>query len=159
MISINLCRTLVPLSVRAKCNANNEDISGICLKNNIILGLIFSMFCMNQHTRIYFFSFTSWKINYIARIFLKGFVQMACSSTTTDWTSVSSFLTRGGWRSDWLCQGERTKFDRFVDPNVRCIVIEFFLWLKIHRICGGVLRFDIENLTFIVSMTKPWTVY
>ena len=46
----------------------------------------------------------------------------------------------------WLGQGERTKFDRFVDPNVRgakrrvyiriyeSIVIEFFLRLKIHRI-------------------------
>ena len=157
------------LCVRAKCNANNEDISGICLKNNIILGLIFSgMFCMKQHTRIY--SFTSWKNNYIARIFFKGFVQMACSSTTTDWTSISSFLTRGGWRSEWICQGERTKFDRFVDPNVRgakrrvyfdlgIYVFEFFLRLKIHRICEGVPRFDIENLDFIVRMTKPWTIY
>ena len=44
------------LYVSAKCKANNEDISGICHKNNIIVGLIFSgMFCMKQHMRIYFF--------------------------------------------------------------------------------------------------------
>ena len=77
------------------------------------------------------------------------------------------------------CQGERTKFDRFVDPNVRgakrrvysnllyivysiykysiykSIVFEFFLRLKIHRICAGVPRFDIENLNLIVNMAKP----
>ena len=41
------------LYVSAKGKANNEDISGICHKNNIIVGLIFSgMFCMKQHTRI-----------------------------------------------------------------------------------------------------------
>ena len=35
------------LYVSAKYKANNEDISGICHKNNIIVGLIFSgMFCM-----------------------------------------------------------------------------------------------------------------
>ena len=41
-----------------------------------------------------------------------------------------------------ISQGERTKFDRFVDPNVRdaerrvyeSIAIEFFLRLKIHKI-------------------------
>ena len=66
-----------------------------------------------------------------------------------------------------LCRGERTKFDTFVDPNVRgaqrrgdllkyeSIVIEFFLRLKIHRICADVPRFDIENLNFIVSMAEP----
>ena len=64
-----------------------------------------------------------------------------------------------------LCQGERTKFDRFVDLKKRggalhiqiyeSIVIEFFLRLKIHTICAGVPRFDIENLNFIVSMAKP----
>ena len=35
------------------------------------------------------------------------------------------------------------------------IVIEFFLRLKIRRICAGVAKFDIENLNFIVSMAKP----
>ena len=54
------------LYASAKYKTNNEDISGIYHKNNIIVGLIFSgMFCMKQHTRIYFFSCTSWKINYI----------------------------------------------------------------------------------------------
>ena len=64
-----------------------------------------------------------------------------------------------------FCQGERTKFDRFVDTNVRgakyiriyeSIVIEYFLRLKIHRIhvCVDVPRFYIENLNFIVSMAK-----
>ena len=54
------------LYVSAKCKANNEDISGIFHKNNIIVGLIFSgMFCMKQQTRNYFFSCTSWKIIYI----------------------------------------------------------------------------------------------
>ena len=38
------------------------------------------------------------------------------------------------------------------------IVIEFFLRLKIHRICAGVPRFDLENLDFIVSMAKPWNI-
>ena len=61
-----------------------------------------------------------------------------------------------------LGQGERAKFDdRFVDPNVRgaeyiwiyeSIVIEFFLRLKIHRVCADVPRFDIENIDFILSM-------
>ena len=55
------------LYISAKCKANNGDISGICHNNKIMVGLIFSgMFCMKQHTRIYFFSCTSWKIiNYI----------------------------------------------------------------------------------------------
>ena len=62
-----------------------------------------------------------------------------------------------------LGQGEITKFDRFVDLNVRgakyiriyeSIVIEFFLRLKIHRICSDVSRFDIENPNFFV-MAKP----
>ena len=35
------------------------------------------------------------------------------------------------------------------------IVIEFFLRLKIHRICADVPRFGIENLICIVSMAKP----
>ena len=35
------------------------------------------------------------------------------------------------------------------------IVIEFFLRLKIHRICADVPRFYIENLIFIVSMATP----
>ena len=35
------------------------------------------------------------------------------------------------------------------------IVIEFFLRLKIHRICADVPKFDIENLNFIVSVAKP----
>ena len=65
-----------------------------------------------------------------------------------------------------LRQGERTKFDRFVDPNVRgaqyiqiyeSIVIEFFLRLKIHIICADVPRFDIDNFNFIVSMAKPYS--
>ena len=49
-----------------------------------------------------------------------------------------------------IAHWERTKFDRFVDPNV----IEFFLRLKIHRICAGVPKFEKENLNFIVSMDK-----
>ena len=54
-----------------------------------------------------------------------------------------------------LSQGERTKFDRFLDPNVRIYestVIEFFLRFKKHRICADVPRFGIENLNFIVSI-------
>ena len=56
-----------------------------------------------------------------------------------------------------LSQGERTKFDGFVDLNVRgakCL-IEFFLRLKIHKISTCLPRFDIENLNLIVSMAKP----
>ena len=35
--------------------------------------------------------------------------------------------------------------------------IEFFLRLKIHRICADIPRFDIENLNFILSMAiKPY---
>ena len=56
-----------------------------------------------------------------------------------------------------LSQGD---FDSIVDLNdrrsdVRIIVIEFFLRLKIHRICADVPKFDIENLNFIVSMADP----
>ena len=61
------------------------------------------------------------------------------------------------------------RYHRFVDPNVRrnearsadyiqiydSIVIEFFLRLKIHRVCADVPRFDIENFNSIVSMAKP----
>ena len=38
------------------------------------------------------------------------------------------------------------------------IVMDFFLWLKIHRICADFPRFDIENLNFIVSRAKPWNI-
>ena len=66
----------------------------------------------------------------------------------------------------YICQGERTKFDRFVDPNVRgaayciyeSIVIEFFLRLEIHNKGTCVPRFDIENLIFIVSMVNYETL-
>ena len=62
-------------------------------------------------------------------------------------------------RAPFLYQGERTKFDRFVDPNVRgakrrvcsdlrIYVIEFFLRLKIHKICADVSRFDIKKTQF-----------
>ena len=38
------------------------------------------------------------------------------------------------------------------------IVIEFFIQLKIPRICAIAPRFDIENLNFPGSMGKPWNI-
>ena len=36
------------------------------------------------------------------------------------------------------------------------IVIEFFLRLKIHRVCADIPRFDIKNINFILSVViKP----
>ena len=63
-----------------------------------------------------------------------------------------------------ISQGERTKFDRFVDPNVRGAQrqvysdlrinrnIELFLRLQMHKINKCVPSFDKEKRNFIVRM-------
>ena len=67
----------------------------------------------------------------------------------------------------WIDQGTSLNWHISYDLNVKYfkekernsneyIVIEFFLGLKIHRICAGVPIFAIENLNLIVSMAKPW---
>ena len=71
--------------------------------------------------------------------------------------------------NDKIGQGERTKFDRFVDQNVRgakrrvysdlrIYRNEFFLRLKIHKIGTFVPRFDIEKRNFIVSIVNHETL-
>ena len=61
------------------------------------------------------------------------------------------------------------KLDRFVDLNIRgtraeyiriyeSIIIEFFLRLKLRRICTCVPRFYLEKHNFIVSMLNHETL-
>ena len=62
-------------------------------------------------------------------------IAYSVTSTTTD-NYVGLQYWRGGKMEKWciLNQGERTKFDRFVDPNILCASRLVHLVLRIYRI-------------------------